>query len=362
MGKNRVKVMILGSEYVILTEDPEQQIQEMASEVESQINSFIESSPGLSSSMATVLAALNFCDGKIKAEQSVDNLREQIKEYLHEAERGRSLSSTAQETAKAAAEEAQRLKSELQTIRKKLNDEAAAVRIQAQRDTEEARAEAEQVRQEMAALKERLVAETQAVTQRAEAEVAAAKAEAGAALKEMEQIKSRMSGGMKDDAEMMETLKKENERLRESQADMSAEMERLRQANFDVEQELEEIRQGDAELQRKIAGETAAIQAQFKKDLKEAKKQVEPLMQEILHLQRQVNLLTERNEEAEREAATLRLALSSQETADEPEDGDEPYPSVPPQTKYFTGDQEVETLDDTESTTDDLLSFFNLRS
>ena len=339
MGKNRVKVMILGSEYVILTEDPEQQIQEMAGEVENQINSFIESSPGLSSSMATVLAALNFCDGKIKAEQSVDNLRVQIKEYLHEAERGRSLSVMAKEASKEAAEEAQRLKDELEGIRKQLNEEAAAVRLQAQQDTEEARAETERMR----------------------ADADEAKAAVSATLEEMESLKSRMSGEMKDEAEMMNALQAENEQHKERQAVLNAEMERIRKVNFDMEQALAEARQDSAMSRQKIAGETAVIQAQFKKDLDEAKKQVEPLMQEILMLQRQVNQLTERSEESERAAATLRLAMSRQETTFVPEEDDERAPEAPPQGRYFAEEREDETVADTESTTDDLLSFFNLR-
>ncbi len=371
MGKNRVKVTILGSDYVILTEDPEQQILEMAAEVEDQINSFIESSPALSSSMASVLAALNLCDAKKKAEQSADNLRAQIKEYLQEAERGRSLSAMAQETAREAAEEARKLKTELGVIRDRLTEEASSVKQRAHQEIEEAKGETARVREEMTALKERLAQEMQTALDRAKQEIEESRALAAGHKEENERLKNQMSGEMKSEAEAHAAvqvenarLQEENAKLREQESELSARLREredaltaeLLQAQQDSAQlagELEEFRQSNDDLKRRVAGETTAIQLQFKKDLEEAKKQVEPLMQEILLLQKQVNLLTERGEEAEREAATLRLALSRQEGSN--------ASAVPAGAQYFSGGHQVERVDDSESTTDDLLSFFNLR-
>ena len=59
--------------------------------------------------MAAVLAALDYCDEAVKATESADNLRSQIKDYLED-------SSQARMEAEEARREIEKLKKEVQTL------------------------------------------------------------------------------------------------------------------------------------------------------------------------------------------------------------------------------------------------------
>lgn len=83
--KNRVKLKICGNEFYILSQDSEEYIRTVADKVERSLQSLMNRSPNMSTTMAAVFTALEFCDEAAKATESADNLRAQIKDYLEEA-------------------------------------------------------------------------------------------------------------------------------------------------------------------------------------------------------------------------------------------------------------------------------------
>lgn len=115
MSKNRVKLNICGSEYVITSDDSESYVRAIGDEVEKAIEDMIEKNDRISVTMAAVITALSYCDDAHKAADAADNLRSQIKDYLED-------SSHARTEAEEAKREIERLKRELQTLRTRLSD------------------------------------------------------------------------------------------------------------------------------------------------------------------------------------------------------------------------------------------------
>ncbi len=87
--KNRVRLNIRGSEYIVVSEENESYIREMGDTVDRRIEEILKSNPSMSVTAAAVLAALDFCDEGRKASDSADNLRLQIKDYLEDAAKAR---------------------------------------------------------------------------------------------------------------------------------------------------------------------------------------------------------------------------------------------------------------------------------
>lgn len=83
--KNRVKLKICGNEFYIVSDDNEEYIQMVAAKVDHYLQNLMNRSTTMSTTMAAVFAALEFCDEAAKATESADNLRAQIKDYLEEA-------------------------------------------------------------------------------------------------------------------------------------------------------------------------------------------------------------------------------------------------------------------------------------
>ena len=89
MAKNRIKISILGSDYIIASEEEENYVRQVAAETEKRIAGITRDNPRLSVTMAAVLAALDYCDEAVKATESADNLRSQIKDYLEDSSQAR---------------------------------------------------------------------------------------------------------------------------------------------------------------------------------------------------------------------------------------------------------------------------------
>ena len=89
MAKNRIKISILGSDYIIASEEEENYVRQIAAETEKRIAGITRDNPRLSVTMAAVLAALDYCDEAVKATESADNLRSQIKDYLEDSSQAR---------------------------------------------------------------------------------------------------------------------------------------------------------------------------------------------------------------------------------------------------------------------------------
>lgn len=82
--RNRVTLHIAGESYVMLSDETEAYMQEVAALVDSKISE-AKQIPGVSTMKAAVLAACNIADAYYKSVQAADNLRSQMKNYLEEA-------------------------------------------------------------------------------------------------------------------------------------------------------------------------------------------------------------------------------------------------------------------------------------
>jgi cell division protein ZapA (FtsZ GTPase activity inhibitor) len=113
MSKNKVYLNIRGTEFYITTEDPEDYVRKIEDEVTEAIDGIIGGNPHFSLTMASVLAALNFCDDARKSSASANNLRNQISKYIRDTEK---LHSELEEF----RHENERMKREIQTLKMRL--------------------------------------------------------------------------------------------------------------------------------------------------------------------------------------------------------------------------------------------------
>lgn len=84
--KNRVRVSIAGQEFVILASESEEYVHRCAALVDARIKN-VMGSGRFSLSEAAILAACNIADEQIKATDTAENLRAQIKAYSDEISR-----------------------------------------------------------------------------------------------------------------------------------------------------------------------------------------------------------------------------------------------------------------------------------
>lgn len=115
MSKNRTRVSICGSDYVITGDESPEYIRELAREVERRMEELMNASSSVSVTMAAVLTAMNCCDDESKAIMSADNLRAQMKEYLADSARCRS-------EAEESRRELEKLRAELNKTQRQLDE------------------------------------------------------------------------------------------------------------------------------------------------------------------------------------------------------------------------------------------------
>ncbi len=122
--KNRVKLSIAGCELVIVSDDADEYVRETGARVEDAMRRAMERGSGMSTTLAAVFAALEFCDSSVKERAAADNLRSQIKAYFDDASQAR--------------EEANRLRQQMESLKKQLG--ARERELAAQKAREEAAA------------------------------------------------------------------------------------------------------------------------------------------------------------------------------------------------------------------------------
>ncbi len=84
--KNRVIVTIAGQEFTLVAEESAEYMDTVAARVDKEINQVAESFRGSSANIA-ILACLNLADALIKAQETSEGLRSQLKDYLEESAR-----------------------------------------------------------------------------------------------------------------------------------------------------------------------------------------------------------------------------------------------------------------------------------
>lgn len=114
MEKNRVKLNICGSDYVLTSEDSESYMRLVGDKVDEKLKEILAKSPRISMSMASVLSSLEFCDELLKSRDKVENLKGQLSECLEENTKNK-------EACNLAEKEVLRLKNEISDLKSKLS-------------------------------------------------------------------------------------------------------------------------------------------------------------------------------------------------------------------------------------------------
>mgnify|MGYP001061178276 FL=1 len=76
--KNKVNIRIAGKDYTLVGREPEEYIQRVALYVDKKLNTIMNQNSKLSTSMASVLTAINIADDYFKARESIDNLTKEL--------------------------------------------------------------------------------------------------------------------------------------------------------------------------------------------------------------------------------------------------------------------------------------------
>lgn len=85
--KNKVEVRIAGKDYTLMGVESEEYMQKVALYIDKKMNEVIRVNSKLSTSMASVLSAINVADDYFKAYESVINLNKELKAAKDEVER-----------------------------------------------------------------------------------------------------------------------------------------------------------------------------------------------------------------------------------------------------------------------------------
>lgn len=87
MEKNRIKINIAGSSYVILSDESEGYVRSIADEINSKVELIGRKSSDISNLMAAILTAMDFCDLYKKTIKIADEMERNYKNYASVNER-----------------------------------------------------------------------------------------------------------------------------------------------------------------------------------------------------------------------------------------------------------------------------------
>lgn len=76
---NKIRLNVGGIDYIINSNDDEEYVRNIGTELNQKLRSLAEECPYLSTTMVAVMAALEYCDTAKKAEKSCDKLKSQHK-------------------------------------------------------------------------------------------------------------------------------------------------------------------------------------------------------------------------------------------------------------------------------------------
>ncbi len=81
MEKKKVKVLINGAEYTLVTAEPAEYVQRVAVRVDKALSEIALANKHLSTAMLAMLTSINLADELLRVEDSSDNLRKEIADY-----------------------------------------------------------------------------------------------------------------------------------------------------------------------------------------------------------------------------------------------------------------------------------------
>ena len=109
-AKNRVKLIIADCEMSVVSDDSEEYIRETGARVDEYIRNLMNRAPSMSTTLAAIFTALDFCDEATKEKETADNLRSQIKDYFDDAAKAREELERAQKSEQEAQTELKNMK------------------------------------------------------------------------------------------------------------------------------------------------------------------------------------------------------------------------------------------------------------
>lgn len=90
----KVKVSICGKEYTLITREDEAYVLDLAKKINKAVDDIQRDTPSLNVASALSLACMDIADDLCKQQQSCDNLRAQIRDYVNEAGEARAEAET----------------------------------------------------------------------------------------------------------------------------------------------------------------------------------------------------------------------------------------------------------------------------
>ncbi|MBR5155326.1 MAG: cell division protein ZapA [Clostridia bacterium] len=81
MEKKKVKVLINGAEYTLVTAEPAEYVQRVAVRVDKALSEIAQANKRLSTAMLAMLTSINLADELLRIEDAADNLRKEIADY-----------------------------------------------------------------------------------------------------------------------------------------------------------------------------------------------------------------------------------------------------------------------------------------
>lgn len=84
MGKQ--VIFVGGKRFIIKTEESESYMKKVVERVDTKLKSIIASNPLIDKESAAILATLDYCDEEYKLRERLEEIKEQIKDYLVETE------------------------------------------------------------------------------------------------------------------------------------------------------------------------------------------------------------------------------------------------------------------------------------
>ena len=86
---NRYTIQVMDTPYVVVSEESADRVEQVALLVDRTMRDLLERNPRASVTMAAIYTAIQICGEKFKVEDTADNLRLQMKNYLEDMNRMR---------------------------------------------------------------------------------------------------------------------------------------------------------------------------------------------------------------------------------------------------------------------------------
>ncbi len=84
MNNNKIRITVGGIDYIISSSDDETYVRRVGEEVNAKLDSLARSNPYLSTTMAAVMAALDYCDSAKKANERCEQAKTELKSVSEE--------------------------------------------------------------------------------------------------------------------------------------------------------------------------------------------------------------------------------------------------------------------------------------